>query len=103
MLPVDDEMLTIVEELAVVEVGIAVLLSLIWMHLANLAVIAAIVVLRRQSLVLRLCVLLVHILHCEITFLLPLSCVFFSSATNRVLDRCGEAVFLVSERRTRFH
>ena len=105
LLPINDEMLAVVEKLTIVEIGItAVLLCRVRMHLADLAVIAPVIVLGHQRFALRFRrILLDNILHREVAFLLPLSRVLFSPASNRVLDRGLEAVLLVRERRARLH
>ena len=94
-----DKMLTIIEKLAVIELRIVILISLLTLCMidfANLTIIA-VIVLRGKLLALRCRVLLHHVLHCEVALLLPLSCIFFSLAADCVLDRVGETVLLVRE------
>lgn len=100
LLLVYDEMLAIIEELAVVEVAVVILVTWSRIHLADLAVVTTVVGLCGQGLVLRFGV---HVLHRKVTLLQPLSRVLFPSATNGVLYRGRKTVLLVRERRTLLH
>jgi hypothetical protein len=106
ILLIDYKVLAIVEELTVIEVCVVRLASLrnvIRVDLAYLAVIAAVVVLGGRLFRLWLHLLLCHILHSEVTFLLALGRVLLSLPPYSVFDPIGKAVLLICERSARPH